>query len=95
MGRKEEMKRRRLRRILEKNNYVCGVCRKSLENCPFPTPEMGGKIPDNCITIDHVIPLSEGGKNIDENLRPAHANCNVKKGSKIIYGRSWRLIFET
>lgn len=32
-------------------------------------------------TIDHVIPLSRGGTNEIENLRPACYECNVRKGS--------------
>lgn len=29
--------------------------------------------------IDHVIPLSKGGPDTLENVRPAHGSCNVKK----------------
>lgn len=34
-------------------------------------------------TIDHVIPLSKGGTNDIENLRPACYDCNWQKGDKI------------
>lgn len=30
--------------------------------------------------IDHVIPLSKGGSNTLDNMKPAHAICNTKKG---------------
>lgn len=36
-------------------------------------------------TIDHVIPLSKGGTNDIENLRPACYQCNWQKGDQI-YG---------
>lgn len=32
-------------------------------------------------TIDHVIPLSRGGKNTAENRKPAHQLCNRMKGN--------------
>lgn len=35
-------------------------------------------------TIDHVIPLSRGGTNDIDNLRPACYDCNVSKGSQLI-----------
>jgi 5-methylcytosine-specific restriction endonuclease McrA len=33
-------------------------------------------------SIDHVIPLSKGGKHLPANLRPACLRCNNKKGNK-------------
>jgi 5-methylcytosine-specific restriction endonuclease McrA len=32
--------------------------------------------------LDHMIPLSKGGKNSDENMQLLTATCNMKKGSK-------------
>ena len=40
-----------------------------------------GEIAD---TIDHVIPISRGGTNDIENLRPACYDCNMRKGSKTL-----------
>jgi hypothetical protein len=34
-------------------------------------------------TMDHVIPLSKGGPHIEENIRPAHAVCNLRKGARL------------
>lgn len=39
------------------------------------------------LTIDHIVPLSLGGKDIDSNLRTLCAPCNVKKGN---YNPSWK-----
>jgi 5-methylcytosine-specific restriction endonuclease McrA len=33
--------------------------------------------------MDHVIPLSLGGPHAAENIRPAHAICNLRKGARI------------
>jgi 5-methylcytosine-specific restriction endonuclease McrA len=34
--------------------------------------------------IDHVTPISKGGSDTLENVRPTHAICNTKKGSKML-----------
>jgi 5-methylcytosine-specific restriction endonuclease McrA len=33
--------------------------------------------------IDHLIPIAKGGPDTLDNVRPAHALCNLKKGSKL------------
>ena len=32
-------------------------------------------------TVDHVIPLSQGGSNTIDNMAPAHASCNYRAGA--------------
>lgn len=34
--------------------------------------------------IDHVIPLSKGGDDTLENVRPSHGQCNIMKHTKIL-----------
>lgn len=34
--------------------------------------------------IDHKVPLSKGGLNVDTNVQLLHAVCNMKKGSKLL-----------
>lgn len=58
--------------VLEKHNYKCAVC--------------GGTEPFlrqfyMFLTVDHIIPLKKGGKNIKENIQPLCSNCNRKKGA--------------
>lgn len=36
------------------------------------------------LTIDHVIPLSKGGKHVKENIVPACRSCNSKKKDQIV-----------
>ena len=40
-----------------------------------------GKLPKNAFTIDHVVPLAEGGTNDFENLKACCFQCNNKKAS--------------
>ncbi len=41
----------------------------------------GKEIPDSELTIDHILPVSRGGKNNVDNLRLAHRMCNLVKAS--------------
>lgn len=55
------------RRIWESQNEKCAYC--------------GQRRGLGCMTIDHVIPLSKGGTNDEENLRCACKRCNKFKDS--------------
>lgn len=39
----------------------------------------GKEVPENELTMDHLIPLIRGGKSIKSNLVPSCKNCNNKK----------------
>jgi hypothetical protein len=54
--------------VLRTHGYFCSIC----GNAFLETDE---------IHIDHVVPFSRGGLTIPENLKPAHARCNLMKGS--------------
>lgn len=54
--------------IIERDNSRCHLCRK--------------KCKPSEIHLDHVIPLSKGGTHTLENLRVAHAKCNIAKGAR-------------
>lgn len=34
--------------------------------------------------FDHVIPLAKGGPHAAENIRPAHAICNIRKSARLL-----------
>lgn len=64
--------------LIERDGAVCGIC--------------GGDLPKNeegsyfhpLVHVDHIVPVSKGGeKKALENLRLAHAPCNIKRGNRV------------
>lgn len=58
--------------VFEWHDWTCAIC--------------GGKIDRNlrlphqmAATIEHIVPISRGGKHEFENVAPAHAKCNFSK----------------
>lgn len=65
------------REIFERDGWICGLCGEGIdrtEKAPAP----------GAPSIDHVVPLSRGGKHCRENVQAAHLGCNVRKGARII-----------
>lgn len=61
--------------VLERDGMLCHLC--------------GGSIADlSDLHFDHVIPLARGGAHHADNIKPAHALCNMRKGARI--GTEWR-----
>lgn len=59
------------RRIMERDGYTCRRC--------------GRYMPDgNGLHIDHIVPVSKGGKTVPSNLQVLCAKCNLSKGAKLI-----------
>ena len=52
----------------------------------------GRKFPTSDLSLDHVIPISRGGKSTWENVVCACLNCNVRKGSKLVHESGMDLI---
>lgn len=55
--------------IYKRDGYRCKMCGKSGDN--------------NDLEIDHIIPISKGGKSTFDNLQTLCHDCNVKKGDTI------------
>ena len=58
--------------IYERDGWICQVCYQPVDphlRCPHP----------GAATIDHVIPLGQGGPDTRENVRLAHRRCNLKR----------------
>ena len=56
--------------IMERDNYTCQKCGKYMPD------EVG-------LHIDHIIPVSKGGKSIPSNLQVLCSKCNGKKSNKV------------
>ena len=75
----------KLKDLYERDGGRCYICGESVEwnDCKTDTNGnfiCGGKYP----TIDHVVPLSMGGRHTWDNVRLAHHMCNCIKGTKEI-----------
>jgi 5-methylcytosine-specific restriction endonuclease McrA len=65
---------------------VCHLCSHEVDlDAPRGVGQPGW---ERGLHIDHVIPLSKGGHDILENVRPSHGKCNIKKNNKLDYVHS-------
>lgn len=63
--------------ILRKTATICALCGLPLDkSLKYPDPMS--------VSIDHIIPISLGGKSTLDNLQAAHLICNKSKGQKIL-----------
>lgn len=58
-------------KIMERDDYTCQLCGKYMPD------EVG-------LQIDHIIPVSKGGKTVKSNLRVLCSKCNGSKSNKIL-----------
>lgn len=56
-------------RLFEIHHGLCGICGDPID-------------PESSWHVDHVIPLSRGGKHSYANTQPSHPSCNLAKGVK-------------
>lgn len=70
-----------LEEVLLKYGTSCHLCKKEID---FNLPRSVGKAGwENSFHIDHLIPISKGGNDTIENVRPSHALCNLRKGASL------------
>lgn len=57
-------------------DWVCGICHNEID------PAL--RYPDDmCATVDHIVPLSQGGCHVWSNVQPAHKLCNELKADRL------------
>ena len=66
--------------VLEIYGTDCHICNLAIDlNAPRSSRKTGW---ESGLHIDHLIPLSKGGADTLNNVRPAHGLCNIKKGNR-------------
>jgi 5-methylcytosine-specific restriction endonuclease McrA len=64
------------RRVLDRDGWTCYLCSRPIALAlRWPHPLSG--------TVDHVIPVSAGGSDREDNLHAAHWACNEAKGDQL------------
>ena len=67
--------------VLDKYGDICYLCETEIDLSA--TRKSGNDGWQNGLNIDHVVPISKGGPDTLENIRPVHALCNYKKGDRV------------
>lgn len=62
-------------KIAARDGWQCHLCKGYVD----PKAEGLG-----APTLDHLVPVSLGGSNADENLKLAHAGCNHQRGNALL-----------
>jgi 5-methylcytosine-specific restriction endonuclease McrA len=69
------------KQVLEKYGTLCHICKTPID---LSAPRQAGKSGwDKALHIDHLIPISKGGPDTLENVRPSHGRCNVIKNNRV------------
>jgi len=61
--------------------YLCHICEIEVD-ITIPRLDDAGNYNLQALHRDHVVALSRGGAHKVENVRPAHAVCNIRKSTK-------------
>lgn len=70
-----------IKQLLETHGTSCHLCGKAID---LTAPaQVGAKGWELSLHPDHIIPLSKGGSDTMDNVRPAHARCNIRKWATV------------
>lgn len=59
----------------ERDGWRCGICRRKVNRLlPYPHPRSP--------SLDHIVPLSLGGRHVRENVRISHLKCNMGRSNR-------------
>ena len=94
-SRKEHIRRMRIKAksdnislalLLERDKYICWICKKKVDPNDYCIQSDGTFIAgNNYPSIDHVVALKNGGTHTWNNVRLAHMICNTRKNAKMFY----------
>lgn len=63
-------------KVGERDGWRCHICGRTVEQ------RAGGAKAPKGATVDHLIPIADGGTHTWENVALAHRRCNVSRGAK-------------
>ena len=69
--------------VLALYGIACHICNEDVD-LNAPKSARGGEGWELGLQLDHVVPLSKGGSDVIENIRPSHAKCNLVKRATVI-----------
>ena len=81
LSKNNDVKKYSLKQILDTHGSICHICGSGIDLKAPRTPQKGANW-ETGLHIDHVIPISKGGADTLENVRPAHALCNLRKSNR-------------
>jgi len=62
--------------VFERDGWVCGLCTEPVDRSVAHPHPMSA-------SLDHIVPLSKGGKHSRDNTQCSHLTCNVAKGARL------------
>ena len=71
---------------IEQYNNICYLCGKPCDRNDYKIVNGNKVVGRNYPTMEHVIPICEGGKHTKDNVKLACHACNSKKGRKLLAG---------
>ena len=73
----------RVENILKRWGTACHLCGEEID-LSVPRHAKGGSDWPTGLQLDHLIPISQGGPDIIENVKPSHAVCNLKRSKSLV-----------
>lgn len=61
--------------IFERDEWICGICHHPID------PLLRHPNPDS-VSLDHIVPVSDGGAHTRANTQASHLLCNMIKGNR-------------
>jgi hypothetical protein len=65
-------------RVLERDQFACQECGRSFHMDGF-TPKQLMRMLNGALHLDHIVPVTKGGRATEENLRTLCAGCNLRR----------------
>lgn len=61
--------------LIDRDGHDCGICGHHIPAVAYPDMDSA--------SIDHIVPISRGGKHTLSNVRATHLRCNIARGNRV------------